>query len=146
MIYPKGMRPRTELAAYRVTAGRLSPTTRFAAAFRHTLLQALRASRVRIWRVSKTTLVEGGHIFRSLSAVRAPLLVSIFGALVLSLLPQIQEIYHVISLNYATDPWPAWKSVASLFVASSSLWFFADQLARRSLNFRDPKSRTERFC
>jgi hypothetical protein len=109
------------------------------------LLAILRINRPQIRRAFSNFLSSIGHVFRAFSAVRAPLFVSIFGVLVLSIPPQVQEIYRVISLNYSVDPGTAWKSLASLLLASLAILFLADQLSRRRLQFRKTTG-IERFC
>src|SRR5262245_698319 len=51
-------------------------------------------------------LLTGGRLFRAISAVNAPLLVSFCGALILAMSPQTLEIYRIIASDFHSDPWP----------------------------------------
>ena len=104
--------------------------TRYAAA---KLKKIHEFARLNIQTIHENILPAIGDVLRAIGIVRAPLIVAIFGAAILSLPDQTTELYRVMALDYEARHFQVWGSFTTCFAAAFAFSAFGRALVASNL-------------
>ncbi len=84
-------------------------------------------------------LFAAGQLFRVIHTVRAPLIVAVFAALILSIPDQTRELYRIMAQDHGAKDNSMWFTLIFLAVVAMGLWVCAHDMTR--LNSADAPAR-----